>query len=69
MGLVQWILFIGSFVILPGSALLALRWAAKSGHFDQLEKGALLIFDEEEPVGTVTDHFPCSANAKNTHEQ
>jgi hypothetical protein len=68
MSLVNWILFIGSFIVLPGSALLALRWAARSGHFDNLEKGALLIFDEEEPVGTVTDHFPEPEPSKNAHE-
>jgi hypothetical protein len=44
--------------VLPGSALLALRWAAKTGQLQTLQKGALLIFDEEEPVGKVTDHFP-----------
>jgi cbb3-type cytochrome oxidase maturation protein len=57
-------MFIGSFTVLPGSALLAMRWAAKSGQFDHLEKGALLIFDEEEPVGLVTDEFPSSASRK-----
>jgi nitrogen fixation-related uncharacterized protein len=58
MSLVNWILFIGSFVVLPVSALFALRWAVRTGQLDNLNKGALVIFDDEEPVGRVTDHFP-----------
>jgi len=40
------------------SAAYALYWAAKSGQFKQLDKGAKTIFDEEEPIGTMTDTFP-----------
>ena len=56
--LVMWILFIGSFVILPVTAVLALRWAVRSGQLRNFQKGALLVFDEEEPVGQFTDHYP-----------
>lgn len=56
--IILWLLFIGGLVILPGTALLALRWAIKQGEFQNLQKTALSIFDEEEPVGEVTDHFP-----------
>jgi hypothetical protein len=35
-----------------------LRWAVRSGQLQNLQKGALLIFDEEEPVGQRTDQFP-----------
>lgn len=55
---VIWILFICSMVVLPGVALLALRWAIHHGEFSHLQKTALSIFDDEEPVGKVTDHFP-----------
>lgn len=55
---VVWILFVCSVVVLPGMALLALRWALRQGEFDNLPKTALSIFDDEEPVGRVTDHFP-----------
>ena len=55
---IVWILFICSVVVLPAVALLAFRWALRQGEFDNLQKTALSIFDEEEPVGRVTDHFP-----------
>jgi len=56
--IVLWILFVGSLVVLPTSALLALRWAVRSGQLRDFQKGALLVFDDEEPVGQITDHFP-----------
>jgi cbb3-type cytochrome oxidase maturation protein len=55
---VVWILFVCSVVLLPGVALLALRWAIRQGEFSHLDKTALSIFDDEEPVGLVTDRFP-----------
>ena len=36
----------------------ALHWAHKNGQLTNLEKGAQSIFDEDEPIGTVTDQFP-----------
>ncbi len=56
--IVIWLLFIGGLVVLPGTALLALRWAVRQGEFRNWRKIALSIFDEEEPVGVMTDHFP-----------
>jgi nitrogen fixation-related uncharacterized protein len=53
-----WLLFITSIVVLPTTALLALRWAIGQGEFSDLKKTALSIFDEEEPVGQMTDYFP-----------
>jgi hypothetical protein len=68
--IIVWLLFLGGLVILPGSALLALRWAVRHGEFQNFPKIALSIFDEEEPVGQMTDHFPSRAThptaAKNT---
>jgi hypothetical protein len=55
---VVWLLFISSLVVLPCTALLALRWAFRSGEFKNLPKTALSIFDEDEPVGDQTDFFP-----------
>lgn len=52
-----------SVVLLPGLALLALNWAIRHGEFRNLEKQALSIFDEEEPVGQVSDHFPGASTA------
>lgn len=40
------------------SVALALTWAGKSGQFEKMSSSAETIFDEGEPVGLVTDHFP-----------
>jgi cbb3-type cytochrome oxidase maturation protein len=40
------------------TAVWALFWAFRSGQMDDFRAGARSIFDEDEPVGTVTDHFP-----------
>lgn len=40
------------------SAIYALYWAAKNGQFRNFEKGAKVIFNEEEPEGERTDFFP-----------
>jgi hypothetical protein len=47
-----------SFVLLTGSALLALRWALRTGQLRNSKKTALIIFDNDEPVGQMTDSFP-----------
>lgn len=56
--LIYIIILAGSFVFLTGSALLALRWALRTGQLRDSRKTALLVFDEDEPVGRMTDHFP-----------
>lgn len=50
-----YILIFGSMLVLGGSALFALYWAAKNGQFSDMKKGAKVIFDKDEPVGEVTD--------------
>lgn len=45
-------------VFLSGSAILAFYWAAKTGQFRNLNEGAKVIFDADEPIGKPTDHFP-----------
>lgn len=52
------ILILGGLIFLSGSALIALAWAAKTDQFRDLKKGATVIFDEDEPIGTPTDRFP-----------
>ena len=64
--LIYFIILAGSFFLLTGSALLALRWALQNGQLRHNEKAALLVFDEEEPVGEVTDSFP-GATADSTN--
>jgi nitrogen fixation-related uncharacterized protein len=44
--------------LLGASAVAALVWSIRRGEFDQMREAALSIFDEEEPVGQVTDRFP-----------
>ncbi|MCX6903855.1 MAG: cbb3-type cytochrome oxidase assembly protein CcoS [Verrucomicrobia bacterium] len=63
---VVWILFVCSVVLLPGTALLALRWAARHGEFNDLQRTALSIFDEDEPIGVMSDHFPGRTRQKST---
>lgn len=53
-----YMLMIISLVILGGSAVYALYWAASHGQFSKMEEGAKIIFDSGEPVGKVTDVFP-----------
>jgi cbb3-type cytochrome oxidase maturation protein len=55
--IVLWVLFLGSVVVLPGIALLALRWALRHGEFDDLQKTALSIFDDDEPLGHLPGRF------------
>jgi len=54
----------GSFFLLTGSALLALRWALRTGQLRDSKKSALIIFDDAEPVGEMTDHFPGTVTAR-----
>lgn len=54
----EWFLF---YVALPmamlvvASAVYGLYWASKRGQLQNLEEGAKVIFDEEEPLGKPTD--------------
>ena len=45
-------------ICLFAAAVYALYWAAKNGQFRNFEKGARVIFDEEEPEGEQLDFFP-----------
>jgi len=54
-------IYIWSFVLLFGlSAVGALAWAVQSGQLANFQSGATSIFDEDEPVGEITDAFPTS---------
>ncbi len=39
-------------------AIWAFGWAARTGQFQNLEKGARSIFALDEPIGQPTDRFP-----------
>ena len=45
-------------ILLGLSAVAALVWAVVNGQWNDLQRTANGIFDEDEPVGVVTDAFP-----------
>lgn len=54
MGIISFIL-IGSSLVFPAVALWALWWAGRNGQLTHSDKASLLPFDEQEPVGVMTD--------------
>ncbi len=50
------------------SAVGALYWASKSGQLKNFEKGAKVVFTEEEPEGQVQDAFPGEIRDKENKE-
>ncbi|MCS7272350.1 MAG: cbb3-type cytochrome oxidase assembly protein CcoS [Gemmataceae bacterium] len=51
----------GSVLTFGGAAVWALNWAVQNGQFENFQRGALSIFDVDEPVGQATDYFPGEA--------
>lgn len=54
----DWFFYLVAFPIAAlfvASAVYALQWASKTGQLRDLDEGAKVIFDEEEPVGRPTD--------------
>lgn len=49
------------------AAAFALHWSSKNGQLSNFEEGARSIFDEEEPEGQMTDHFPAKQVSKREH--
>lgn len=57
----EWIFYTLAFLIataISGTAVYALHWSSKHGQLRDFERGATSIFDEQEPMGQMTDHFP-----------
>ena len=57
----EWFFYTVAFLIalaISGTAVYALYWSSKHGQLRDFERGAASIFDREEPVGEMTDHFP-----------
>lgn len=52
-----YILLGAGLVIFGGTTVAAFYWAARTGQFRNLEEGAKVIFDDDEPIGTATDVF------------
>ena len=51
-------LYIGGTLLLSGSALIAFCWVIKNGQLNKLHEASQIIFDKDEPIGAITDHFP-----------
>lgn len=54
----DWFFYLIAFPIAAlfvASAIYGLQWASKNGQLRDLEEGAKVIFDDEEPVGRPTD--------------
>ena len=52
---VLYLLVFGGMIFLGGSALAAFYWAVKTGQFRNLGAAPEVIFDEDEPIGKMTD--------------
>lgn len=52
-----YILVFGILLLFGATVIWALWWAIRGGQFSDFQKGATSIFDEDEPIGEVTDHF------------
>lgn len=53
-----YVLLWGSWALFGVSAVWALVWAIRNGHFRQPSAAARSIFDDDEPMGVMTDSFP-----------
>jgi hypothetical protein len=53
----------GTVALFGATAVYGLVWAIRTGQMRGFGRGALSIFDDEEPVGMVTDAFPGSIDA------
>lgn len=52
------ILLAVGFFLLGGSALAAFFWAVRDGQLRNLDTAPREIFDDNEPIGEITDCFP-----------
>jgi nitrogen fixation-related uncharacterized protein len=57
MGLI-YILIWGAVLLFGATAVWGLVWAIRNGQIGDFARGATSIFDDEEPVGSMTDAFP-----------
>lgn len=48
----------GSWVVFGLVAVWAFGWAVQDGQFGDLSEQSEMLFDDEEPVGEMTDTFP-----------
>jgi cbb3-type cytochrome oxidase maturation protein len=53
-----YILIFGTIALLSVTVVVVFAWAIRSGQFADFQQGATSIFDEDEPLGEMTDWFP-----------
>jgi len=53
-----YIFIFGSVVVFGLTAVAGLVWAVRTGQLRDFSAGATSIFDDDEPVGVMTDAFP-----------
>ena len=53
-----YIFIFGSVLVFGITAVAGFVWAIRTGQMRNFSAGATSIFDDEEPVGTMTDTFP-----------
>lgn len=58
MSVISYILVFGLIAAFSASVIWALWWAVRGGQFSNFQRGAVCIFDDEEPQGYRTDGFP-----------
>jgi cbb3-type cytochrome oxidase maturation protein len=56
--IVYYLLVFGMVSLFAGSVIWALWWSLRGGQMSNFAQGAASIFDEDEPIGQVTDSFP-----------
>lgn len=54
----------GAIAILGISSITVLVWAVSTGQLSKFQQGSASIFDDEEPMGQVTDSFPSGCEQK-----
>ena len=53
-----YLLIFGTIVLLSITVVVLFAWAIRSGQFADFQQGATSIFDDDEPLGEMTDWFP-----------
>ena len=56
--IVYYLLVFGAISLFAGSVIWALWWALRGGQLSNFQRGAASIFDDDEPIGQMTDAFP-----------
>jgi len=53
-----YLLIFGTIGLLSITVVVLFAWAIRSGQFADFQQGATSIFDDDEPLGEMTDWFP-----------